>query len=676
MTTLNKTKPWGILCILFLFMTVSLINAQAQPFRVGRVSAEDFIQGEYEKDPDASAVILYDYGNTYMDLDTRSGSFYYVYEKQIRVQILNEDGYDWADFSIPLLDIRGTRENMSRFRGHVHNLDGSRVRSTRIRSRDGMTERTSENLRTIKFSFPDIQPGSIVEYRYTIRSPFLYNLPSWQFQHTVPVEYSEYNLELPEFYNYQFYMQGYETLDIAEQDVASMTYLLPMGNRPRDGTGRVTASTTTYKWVMSDVPAMRSEPYTSNIRNFLSMIRFELSSINFPGQTPIPYTLSWLDIDERLREDDRFGGFLSGSRQLRREMEDLDETATTETEKIVAALNYIHDNIRWNERRGIYASGSPRNILREGTGNAADINLMLVAALRQLGINADPVVSSTRDNGIVIPSFPTMSRFNYVLAALTLDDGEVMLLDATDTFCPPGMIPARALNGEGRRIKDNNAEWVKLETDFPSLEKRNYHFSIDQQGNLKGNSRAENSDYAAYSIRRDLERELNQDDYIKSLQEEVPGLEITSLTIENEEDLDQPIIKEMDMELAEAISHAGDMILFTPLLFEALEENPFRIDERNYPVDFTVPFKEQISMIFEIPEGFEVDFLPESLNITYDDQANFDFAVRLNEKNKIEVHSTFEVLKTMFLPSDYDGLKSFFGKMVEKQTEQIVLTAI
>ncbi len=672
----TSLKPLGSFCFLLFFLIVSLANAQAQPFRIGRVSAEDFIQGEYEKDPDAIAVILYDYGSTYLDLDTRSGSFYYVYEKKIRVQILDEDGYDWADLSIPLLDIRGTREGMSRFRAHVHNLDGNRVNSTRIRSRHGITERTSDNLRTIKFSFPDIQPGSIVEYRYSIRSPFLYNLPTWQFQYAVPVEYSEYNLELPEFYNYQFYMQGYEDLDISEQDVSSVSYLLPSGNRPQDGTGRVSANTTTYKWVMRDVPAMRPEPYTTSIRNYLSMIRFELSSIMFPGRTPIPYTTSWRDIDSRLREDEDFGGFLSGNRQLRRDVDALDIASGSDMEKIAAAMQYIQDNIRWNERRGIYASGSPRSVFREGSGNAADVNLMLVAALRELGIEANPVVSSTRDNGVVIQSFPTMSRFNYLLAAVRLENDELLLLDATDRFCPPGMIPTRALNGHGRLISETSAEWVALETNYLSHEQRDYHFSMDQNGHLTGTSRVEVSDYAAYSVRRDLELKGNLDEYIESLQEGAAGKEIISLAIQNEEELDQPLIKEMELEVSEAFSHAGDMILFTPMLFEALEENPFRIDERVYPVDYTVPFREDISMVFDIPQGYEIDFLPEPVQITLEDQASFAYSLEQNEDNQIELTYHFEISQSMFLPSDYEALQELYGVMVEKQNEQIVFTAL
>jgi hypothetical protein len=104
-----------------------------------------------------------------------------------------------------------------------------------------------------------VVPGSIIDITYNIRSPFLYNLPTWQFQYGVPVEYSEYSMMVPEYYNYRIYMQGYEPLVVSEQRPSNVSYQLP-GGRPADGTSLVTASTTEYRWVMEDVPAMRAEP--------------------------------------------------------------------------------------------------------------------------------------------------------------------------------------------------------------------------------------------------------------------------------------------------------------------------------------------------------------------------------------------------------------------------------
>jgi hypothetical protein len=53
---------------------------------------------------------------------------------------------------------------------------------------------------------------------------------------------------------------------------------------------------------------------------------------------------------------------------------------------------------------------------KDKTGNVAEINLMLTAMLRYAGLNANPVLVSTRSNGIAI--FPNRTAFNYVIAAV------------------------------------------------------------------------------------------------------------------------------------------------------------------------------------------------------------------------------------------------------------------
>ena len=57
-----------------------------------------------------------------------------------------------------------------------------------------------------------------------------------------------------------------------------------------------------------------------------------------------------------------------------------------------------------------------RKAYKDKTGNVAEINLMLTAMLRYAGINANPVLVSTRSNGIAL--FPNRTAFNYVIAAV------------------------------------------------------------------------------------------------------------------------------------------------------------------------------------------------------------------------------------------------------------------
>ncbi len=135
------------------------------------------------------------------------------------------------------------------------------------------------------------------------------------------------------------------------------------------------------------------------------------------------------------------------------------------------------------------------------------------------------------------------------------------------------------------------------------------------------------------------------------------------------------MIEKIDFTLNEGIQKAGDLIMFHPLLMERIEENPFNPEERVYPIDFTVPIREELSFVFNIPEGYIIDFIPENDSYTIRNFADYSFSTNINENGQIEVNSIFEI-KTHLVTADmYAGLRAFFTKVVEKQSEQIVLKA-
>lgn len=659
---LSKPLAIGILLILALGFSE---NGSGQPFKLGKISAHDFITGEYTKDPDASAVILYDYGSTSVELDSRGRrGFFYIYRRQMRLQVLDERGLEWGNHSILLAGSNYLRETMGNFSGFVHQLENGEVKTVEVKSRSGLIEHLVEGLRSVNYSFPDVKPGAIIEVGYTIRSNYLYNLRPWQFQYAIPVEYSEYNLNVPDFFNYQFFVQGFEpfaTFDTRKVSAGALGHM---------------TSGTKHHWVMKDVPAMRDEPYTNSISNYRSGIRFELASMFLPGQPFTPLIRHWDDVDKHLNEDEGINKFLSGTRQLNKQLKALNQDSCSESEKIMLAMNYVQTHVRWNQQSAIWVSKSLQKVMSQGEGNSAEVNLMLIAALRQLGLQAHPVISSTRSNGILTPGFPTLSGFNYLVAHVRLEDGTGVLLDATDHHCPPGMLPVRALNGKGRLMDQGKGQWIDLKPQHAASQEKKYHFSLDVQGNLTATATLISKEYAAYTLRKELEKHSGVDKYKDTLQTKTPGMLISQLQIENQEDIHQPLIQRMEFEMQKAVSHTGGMMFFKPLLMESLNENPFRLEERKFPVDFTYPQKEEIVMVYDLPQGYEIEFLPQSMRISFKNKLVFDFSTKVNDRNQLEIKKIIENPFYVVETSDYPALKEFFNKIVEKQNEQIVLKKV
>ena len=93
----------------------------------------------------------------------------------------------------------------------------------------------------------------------------------------------------------------------------------------------------------------------------------------------------------------------------------------------MAIFQYVKSKMNWDGYTGVGCSQGVRKAYKEGTGNVAEINLMLIAMFKYAGLNANPILVSTRSHGI--PLFPTRNGFNYVVAGLEIQN-DLILFDA------------------------------------------------------------------------------------------------------------------------------------------------------------------------------------------------------------------------------------------------------
>jgi hypothetical protein len=106
----------------------------------------------------------------------------------------------------------------------------------------------------------------------------------------------------------------------------------------------------------------------------------------------------------------------------------------------------------------MYSESGIKKAFDNKTGNVGDINLSLIAALKYANLDVEPMMLSTRDNGLVTEIYPVITEFDYVVAKLNIGD-KVYLLDATDQYYPFGLVPVRCLNGKGRVMGNKESYW-------------------------------------------------------------------------------------------------------------------------------------------------------------------------------------------------------------------------
>ena len=120
---------------------------------------------------------------------------------------------------------------------------------------------------------PNVKEGSVIEYKYTLTSPFKSNLPIWKFQTKIPVDYSEFETKIPEYYQYNTFFKGF--LDPKITKTSESADILYTSKRTSDGffvpntssNGKISYKLNIVKYVLKDVAAVKDEAFVNNLEN-------------------------------------------------------------------------------------------------------------------------------------------------------------------------------------------------------------------------------------------------------------------------------------------------------------------------------------------------------------------------------------------------------------------------
>jgi transglutaminase-like putative cysteine protease len=632
-------------------------KASSQKYQLNKVTVAELAEKVHPTDSSAAAAYLFKSGSVYFEL-ADDGLFSLVQEVKCKIKIYKKEGYSYANFEVPVYT-GGRTVRLYFDDAAAFNLVGNKVERTKLKSDGEFEEKVNENYTLRKIALPNVKEGSIVEYRYTLKTPYYNYFPDWYFQHTIPVNKVQYQVSIPAYFTYQRFLKGFEKVE-ASADVLVKAY-----------NGRYNETKVVYN--ASDLKAIKEEPYVNNMDNYTTMIQYELASVAFPNQAVETYSTDWESVVKTIYDSDLFGKELDKRDYFEADLETLLAGVTGRDNRIMAVFNYVKSKMNWNDKYGYYTDLGVKKAYAEKIGNVADINLMLVAMLRRAQIKCNPILISTRSNGISL--FPNRGAFNYVIAGVELES-EIMLLDATTKNALPNIVPIRVLNWTGRLIReDKTSKEINVMPVFNSKENVVVMAAIDADGKVKGQIRNTYFDYNSYLFREKY-ASMSKDSYLENFEKRNPGVYVGEYTLLNDTDLLKPVVETYGFTTENIIERIGDKIYFSPMLFFATTTNPFKQETRAYPLDFSFPYQDKHILTLTIPEGYEVEYLPKPIAIGIEQNiANFKFTI-VQSGSQIQVSVSSEINYSKVSADFYPGLKTYFKEMIEKQGEKIVLKKI
>jgi transglutaminase-like putative cysteine protease len=647
---MTKYTSLSLLIIILIFTEPVLFSQYKLPF--GDITPAELANKPYKPDPGADAIILSDIGVASFNY---VNGFYIELERDVRIQIVNSDGFGYANIEIEYF----TDDRINSHRASTFNTRNGEKTETKVQKESFITENKNRQLKSLKFNFPDVHEGSVIEFSYIMRltNTSLYTLVPWEFQSDIPTVYSSITITYPEACHYKSIISGSVT------DVNTTTLRKEASVFGKSG------YIITGNWSVQNMPAFRVEPYIKSRKEHLTKLSFELQSFDFPGEFYKEITPTYSDLTSKLLDWEDFGRALKVN--LSQIAEKITAGSTDDLEKVKKIHKYISSNILWNGENDFTASGSLRSILKKGKGNSADINMLLIAMLRSLYIRADPVILSTRSNGSLNQYSAMLQQFNYLLAYVSIG-GEFYLVDATDPLSPFNLLPKNCLNGVGRLISEYDSKFVNLKNNEKQFNSSKMILNLDPSGHLEGNFESRYSDYQAYSIRELINNE-GEDGYVDIIKSSSADLDFSDIRIEYADTRDSDIIEKGRIRIVNGAEIAGDEIIFSPDLSLTRTQNPFTAVERKYPVDFACPLITECSLSINIPEGYSVVEKPGDISLALGAQdGSFIFKCNL-EGNRLEISYIFNITKTIFQTSQYNDLRSFYARILKKQSELIVL---
>jgi Domain of Unknown Function with PDB structure (DUF3858)/Domain of Unknown Function with PDB structure (DUF3857)/Transglutaminase-like superfamily len=646
-------------------------NQEKLPVKFGKVTPEDFNVNTAGLDTAAGAVVIADYGTSTFDGNAK-GWFDLVFKHSRRVKILKQTAFDIATVTISLYVGDRDQEKLEGLKASTYTLENGKVVETRLDDKSVFTDKLDKHHIVKKFTFPALKEGAIVEYTYTQTSPYLFDLQPWSFQGAYPRLWSEYQVDIPDFFRYVTMGYGYVPFYINSSKGMNQTFHLTFpGGADKDDHETMDDNVVTHRWVMKNVPALQEEAFTTSMENYLARIEFQQSGYSFPGQPGKDIMGTWFSVSEGLLKDDDFGADLDNNNGwLDADLQNVTRGSASQLEKAQKIYAFVRDNFNCTGHNSMYLADPLKTIFKNRHGSEADLNLLLTAMLRHEKINADPVILSTRDNGFANPIYPLLSRFNYVVAKVNIDSKD-LYLDASEPWLAFGKLPNRCYNGYARVLnKEMPSETLLMADSLRENKNTLVMISNAEKGGLLGHLTSIPGFNEACELREKV-KASGQDEFFKTIQTAYTGeYKVSSPEMDSLHRPDDPLTLAYDLKITPDTS--SDIFYFNPMLSEGYKTNPFKSAERKYPVEMPFAMDEIYTLNMEIPEGYVVDEMPKAAKVLFnDDEGSFEYLLQKSDA-LIQFRSRIRLNKANFKPEDYATLRDFFALIVKKQSEQIV----
>jgi hypothetical protein len=642
----------GFLVLLLALATLSPLPCRAQGFPP--LSPDDLKMTSESKAAGAPAIILF------REVDRDDNARTPHEDNYLRIKILTEQGRENANVEIVfdkgLEDVAGIHARTIKPDGSSVNFDGK------------VYEKTIEKARGLKylaktFTLPDVQVGSIIEYRYTddLRENYVYS-SHWILSHELFTRKAKFTLK-PYLTDYnpprlRWTWQG-----------------LPPELKPVRGPDNI------IRLEMNDIPAFQEEDFMPPPNELKARVDFIYDFDFLDSRTADQF---WKEVAKKRHS--ALESFIG----KRKAMEDAVAQIISPSDSPEVKLRKIYDRVQKIRNTSYEVHKTEQEEKRDkekpvenveqlwkrGYGDAYQLAWLYLALVRAAGFEAYGVWVSSRSEYFFHANTMENQKLNTNVVLVKLN-GKDLYFDPGIEFTPFGMLTWSEAGVTGLCLDKEGGTWVT--TTLPEAsESRIDHVAklrLTDAGTLEGKLTVTYTGLEAMYQRLearnedDVARKKLLEEAVKNQISAVPELELT-----NQPDWSRsgtPLVAEYQIKIPDWASNAGKRAVVPAAVFTAVEKHIFEHANRVQPIYVDYPFEKDDDVTIELPHGWQVSSVPPPQEqpghiVTYSLQVGRDGdALHLTRK----LSWNFLFLEQRYYPA----LRNFFQSVRTADDQQIVL---
>jgi uncharacterized protein DUF3857/transglutaminase superfamily protein len=633
----------SVTCLLLLWVYPQSSVTEWKPIDAAQLALKT---GVVEPDADAEAI--------FWEVMLEINDHRIVTSHYLRIKIFTERGRETqSKVDLPY----SSKEKVEDIAGRTIKSDGKVIYLDKSTIFDHTVVKAKKvEIRVKSFALPQVEPGTIIEYRWREVGEFEPFIPV-PFQRDIPVQFVEYTVKAP------------------------LELLLGMTTRP-------------FNMNVVDFSFRRDKSRTASLKN---VVAFHLEPDMPPPDVDRPWVLLYFPPPGVISSEVNkffYEAFKSNTRlsdELRKTTAEVVGDAGTPDQKIHRIFDFCHKSIKRIDEESGAALDRKKSVqsaaetLRTRSGTKGEINRLFAALCLAAGLDARLALSSDRSNNFFDPakadSFGRLYFLRTDLIAVSVL-GDWRFFDPGSVYVPYGMLPWQK---EATGVLIVGPDFQRMaKTELSPVEKsyvkRDAKLRLTEDGTIEGDVRVEYYGHLDAEGKEDTEgdspseREKSLKDAIKR---RMSSAELSDIRIDNAADPLKPLTQSFHVKVPGYAQRTGKRIFFQPAFFQTGMSPRFTAPSRRHQVYFHYPWKEEDKIEIELPSGFELDHAESIGEVPLSNVGKYEVNIGITRDRTTLVYKRDLVFgldgRILFPVGSYTQLKKLFDTTHELDGHTITL---